>query len=248
MKVLVYTEKKDFFKVIRLLCEDIHHSIMVEQISRSQLANNATSRNMNVIILDDRLYDTLSEECLEMMTKSQIKIIVYITMKEHIQRYLALNLLGYYVSTVIWDDLADRLKDEFRDSQTLKLFGPHFHKEKKLLVKNHSEISIINHNDILFMKRVKNSTLIHTKTHTYECHDSLKHLMVKLPACFMRVHNSYIVNFDNAKKIIDVGNRTYHVSFDDIENYAVVSRKRSEDILEHAINHYRMSFIDGMKG
>ncbi len=243
MQILIYTEKEDYFTVIGLLCDEIHHSIEVKEITECQLANAAVSHNTDLIILDDRVYHTLTFECVEMLEKSQIRIMVLLPTKKNIKKYLALNIIDYYVSPLSWEDIDDRIRDEYRHFLILKKMIVHS-KQDKLVVKTSNEIFVLPFNDILYLEKSHKETIIHTYEKVYECHDSLKHLLIKLPQSFMRVHSSYIVNFDNAKSIIDVGNRTYHIAFDSYGDYAVMSRKRSEEILDHTLNHYRMSYIE----
>jgi len=244
----MYTEKDDYLRVMQLLCHDIHHDIEVRRITECQLANEATSRSLSIIIIDDRLYETLTEACLDMLIKSQIRVIVLLSKKINVKRYLPLNLLDYFCSPLIWEDIDECLRNEYRNNLVLKQLGPNFDGSNKLVVKVGTEIVVINFSDILFFEKNHKNTVIHTSEHMYECHENLKHLLVRLPDSFFRVHSSFIVNFNNAKTITDIGNRTYQISFDKNDVYAIMSRKRSEDILEHALNHYRMSFVEEKRG
>lgn len=248
MNVLVYSEKKDYFRGLSLTVTDIHHRIVVKGITNCQLANEATSRSLELIVLDDTLYETLSQACIEMLVKSQVKVIVFLSERKNIKRYLCMNIVDYFTTPISWHGVDERLRIEYRHSLTLNQIGPNFKSALKLLVKTHAEILVLNFSEILYFERVHKNTRIYTQTKVHECHESLKYLLHKLPDSFVRVHNSYIINFNNAKEIINVGNRTYHVSFENQKSYALVSRKRSEDILDHAINHYRMVYVDEMKG
>jgi len=244
----MYTEKEDYIKIVKLLCYDIHNDIEVKCITECQLAYEATSNELNVIIIDDRLYDTLTETCMDMLIKSQIRVIVFLTKKNNVKRYLSLNLLDYFQSPLIWEEIDDCLRNEYRNYMMLKHVGPHYDGSSKLVVKTGTEILVINYSDILFFEKYNKNTMIHTNEHVYECHENLKHLLIKLPDYFFRVHSSFIVNFNNAKTITDIGNRTYQISFGKKDAYAIMSRKRSEDILEHALNHYQMSFVEEKRG
>ncbi|MBI9014082.1 MAG: LytTR family transcriptional regulator DNA-binding domain-containing protein [Clostridiales bacterium] len=248
MNVLLYTEKSDYIKVIELLCRDIHHDIKVSHITECQLANEAVSRSLNIIILDDHLYKTLTEACIDALIKSQIRVIVFLPKKINIKRYLAFNLLDYFCSPLNWEDIDDCLRHEYRKYLMLKQVGPNDDRSNKLVVKTGTEIVVIKFSEILFFEKKQKSTIIHTHDEIYECHENLKHLLMRLPDSFFRVHSSFIVNFNNARTITDIGNRTYQITFGKEDVYAIMSRKRSEDILQHALDHYRMSFIEEKRG
>lgn len=248
MNILMYTEKNDYVKIVQLLCNDIHNDIEVKCINECQLVDETTSRNFNVIILDDRLFNTLTDDCMDMLITGQVRVIVFLSKKINVKRYLSLNLLDYFCSPLIWNDVDECLRNEYRKYLMIKQIGPHYDGTSKLVVKTGTEILVINYSEILFFEKYNKNTMIHTFEHVYECHENLKHLLLKLPDSFFRVHSSFIVNFNNAKTITDIGNRTYQISFDKKDVYAIMSRKRSEDILEHALNHYQMSFVEEKRG
>jgi len=207
------------------------------------LINAAVSYSLDIFIFDDSLYETLSDDCIQLMISNQIKFVVLLRNKMNIKRYLAFNLVDYFVAPLEWDEIDERLREEYRDFLALKkTVGLGL--EERLVVKTSSEIHAIQYSDILFLERCKKITRIHTYDKVYRCHDSLKHLLVKLPNEFIRIHSSYIVNFDNANHVMDVGNRTYHILFDDYDKCAIMSRQKSEELLEHTINHYRMSIVE----
>ena len=243
MRIHLYTYKSDYEKVIRLICDDIHHSIEVNCITECQLINAAVSYSLDIFIIDDRMYENLTDDCIQLMTSSQIKLIVLLSKKMNVKRYLAFNLVDYFVSPLDWDEIDERIREEYRDYLSLKkTIGLGL--EERLVVKTSSEIHAIQYSDILFLERNKKMTRIHTYDKVYKCHDSLKYLLVKLPNEFIRIHSSYVVNFNNANHVMDVGNRTYHILFDDYDECAVMSRRKSEELLEHTINHYRMSIVE----
>lgn len=246
MQVLIYTKKQDYIKVIGLLCDDIHASIDVDATSACQLANTALSDRVDLVIIDDRLYEDLTNECIALLEEHQIKLIVLLKKKNEISKYLSMNLVDYFVSPLSWEDIRASIKSVYKELRVLRnLVKDEGH--DKIVVKTSSEIYFVPFKEILYLEKANKETIIHTKAQHIECHESLKKLGSRLPDSFIRVHSSYIVNFTNAKHIIDIGNRTYHISFDDYMEYAIMSRKKSEQLLDHAINHYRLSFIEDTK-
>jgi|GEM_PF-1226437 len=246
MQVLIYTKKQDYVKVIGLLCEEIHHSIEVNDTSECQLTNSALSNSVDLVIIDDRQYELLTSDCIQMLEEHQTKLIVLLKRKGDIEKYLSMNIVDYFVSPLSWEGIRTSIKSVYKELKYLR----HLIKEDghdKIVVKTNSEIYFVPFKEILYLEKSNKETIIHTKNQTIECNESLKKLGNRLPETFIRVHSSYIVNFINAKHITDIGNRTYHISFDDYLDYAVMSRKKSEQLLDHAINHYRLSFIEDTK-
>jgi DNA-binding LytR/AlgR family response regulator len=78
----------------------------------------------------------------------------------------------------------------------------------------------------------------------YETHDSLKHMIESLPNSFLRVHSSYIVNFDHAYKVVETKNKSYFISFKNYDEVAHMSRQKASDILSDPKTHSRLYFID----
>lgn len=242
MKVLLFTQKKDYIKVIGLLCKEIHKSLVVEEISAFQLANIATSHPNSLLILDDRLYHDINKECLEVLIRNKVEVMVLMTSIQSVKRYLNLNIVDYFVSPLDWQAIDMRLRKQYKKHiaiQNLK----HEEKQKKIVVKSKTEVFLVPEDDILFFEKRNKEVLIHTYDRIYVCHESLKEIMHHLSENFIRVHSSYIVNFNNAKSVISSGNRKYWIAFENYEDKAHMSRNRAEEILKDAGNHYRLSYI-----
>ena len=69
----------------------------VEVVSECQLANSAVSHPHDLIILDDRLFECLKGQIIEVLSEYQMDVIVFLEKKDNINRYLSLNLLDYFV-------------------------------------------------------------------------------------------------------------------------------------------------------
>lgn len=74
---------------------------------------------------------------------------------------------------------------------------------KYLAVKKRGSISLINTDDIRYIKGAGIYTELHLKNGQKEIHDkSLEKLEQLLPASFLRIHKSYLLNLSCAKEII----------------------------------------------
>lgn len=56
-------------------------------------------------------------------------------------------------------------------------------------------------NDILFIERLLNHSIVHTKDEEIYCNISLKNLLKKLPTTFKQNHRSFIVNTEAIRKV-----------------------------------------------
>lgn len=247
MKILLYTEKEDYVKVLGLIANDIHNDIEVDSITDCQLANVALSHPHDLIVIDDRLYDHLNASCLEVLEKTQMDAIVLLQKKSHIHRYLNLRLVDYFVSPFEWQLIDNCLRKEFRRNQVLGNLEHEGEVPHKYVLKKRTEVNLIDFKDILFFHKVDKMVQVHTEDMCYTTHDSLKHIQTQLPDSFVRVHASYIVNFDHATAIVDEGNRSYHIEFTHYNQIAMMSRKRAEELKHDTLNHYRLSFIEGAR-
>jgi len=96
----------------------------------------------------------------------------------------------YIIKPVTIEKLArnfKRLQIEFEDNPSL-------------LIKINRK-SEVRSNDILFIERLLNHSIIHTKDEEIPCNISLKILITKLPNSFKQNHRSFIVNTDAIQRI-----------------------------------------------
>lgn len=242
MKVLLFTEKKDYIKVISLLCDEIHKGITVEAINEFQLANAATSHSRAVLMIDDRLYEKINKDCFEVLEKSKIEVVVLLPNFHNIERYLHLNVLDYFTTPMNWRALDLCIRKLVKKYLTIDLISPKNNK-RKFVVKDKSDVYMIPEEDILFFEKDQKTVHIHTRKEMFVCHDSLKAISKHLSESFIRVHTSYIVNFNNASSIVMSGPRKYQIAFEDYDLRANMSRNKAEEILKDTVNHYRLSYI-----
>jgi two-component system LytT family response regulator len=240
MKVLVFSKKSDYAKVLKVLLDELSVNVEIEEVTACRLANLALSRQHDLILLDDRLSGDLTPLLMESLARSQVDVIVFLKQKHNISKYVSLNLLGYYVSPIKWDQVMDNLRILVRRNQLLE----HYSQKKggKYMVKEHNSVYFLPFEDILFFEKDDKLVKIHTRDQSYHVHESLKHICSTLPSGFLRVHSSYIVNFNNVDRIIE-SQRTYSIEFHDYDQIAHMSRKKAKDILSDGYQKYRLSHI-----
>ncbi|MBN2793989.1 MAG: LytTR family transcriptional regulator DNA-binding domain-containing protein [Clostridia bacterium] len=240
MKVLVFSERSDYSKVLKVLMDELNVDVEIQEVTACRLANLALSRQHDLILLDDRLSEEITPLLLEAMARSQVDVMVCLKNKDHVKKYMSLNLLGYYVSPIDWKKVLEALKILVRRNTLLE----HYSQKKggRYMVKEHNSIYFLPYEDILFFEKVDKLVKIHTRVQSYEIHDSLKNIVSDLPSSFLRVHSSYIVNFNNVDRIIE-NQRTYNIEFESYDRVAHMSRKKADDILSDGYQKYRLSHI-----
>ena len=88
--------------------------------------------------------------------------------------------------------------------------------------------TIIDENEILFIKRDGMKLIFHTKNRDYETYSSFNKIQDSLPSNFVRAHKSFIVNINNIVNLDPVGNIVY---FGDNSN-CDIGPKYKKDLME----------------
>lgn len=102
---------------------------------------------------------------------------------------------------------------------------------KKLLLRNHDGMILVDVGDIIYIQREEGTTEIHTTDGVYTTSDSLGKIWEKLdPSLFMRSHRSYIINTSAVKMIYPFGRWTYLVKFKIGEGDALITREKFEEL------------------
>ncbi len=102
---------------------------------------------------------------------------------------------------------------------------------EKLMIKGKEQIAFVDKEDIIFIERRENNTLILTKEEVYRTSVSLTSLEEKLnPKDFMRSHKSYIISLNRISKIEPYGRWTYVVKFKGTGESALMTSKCYDEI------------------
>jgi two-component system LytT family response regulator len=243
MKILVFTEKQDYYKVIRLLADDLSRTVDVELVTECELVNLALSNPHDLIVIDDREYHRLNDGFLEELKINHNEVMVFLQDKSALNKYLQYNVVDYFISPVNWDHVNDRLRECVKKMTRYYRFFKSPKEPQKFLLKRKTDVILLEYDRILFFEKKDKRVLIHTYDQVYESHDSLKSIMAYLPDTFLRVHSSYVVNFNHVHEIIELRNRSYAITFKAYDQIAHMSRHRAAEIMDDAIAHFRLSYI-----
>lgn len=101
----------------------------------------------------------------------------------------------------------------------------------KLLVKGKESMSFVDINDIILIQRENSNTVIYTKQDAFTTTATLSDIEAKLePDQFLRSHKSYLINLSQVTRIEPYGRWTYIVKFKDINQDALLTSEKYEEI------------------
>ena len=101
----------------------------------------------------------------------------------------------------------------------------------KLIIKGKEEINLVDTDEIIMIERIDGVSRIVTKDEVFITTQSLASLEEKVdPEKFMRCHKSYIIRTDAIKKLEVYGRWTYVVTLKDIEDTALMTSAKYDEI------------------
>lgn len=120
--------------------------------------------------------------------------------------HLEYAMVAYKFKT--FDYLPKPVTSERLEDTIVRLFNDVNSKPKKF-IKIDNKNTIIDENEILYIKRDKMKLVFHTKERDYETYSSFNKIHSQLPKNFVRAHKSFIVNVDNIINVDPVSNTIY---------------------------------------
>ena len=105
----------------------------------------------------------------------------------------------YLAKPVTYDRLEETIVRLFEDVNGLP----------KKYIKIDNKKTIIDENDVFYIKRDGMKLIFHTKSRDYETYSSFNKIQDSLPKNFIRSHKSYIVNINNIANLDPVSNMIY---------------------------------------
>lgn len=144
--------------------------------------------------------------------------------------HLEFSLVAYKYKT--FDFLPKPLTSE-RLEETIKRLIEDMENTPKLFIRIDNKNTIINEEEILFIKRDGMKLVFHTLSRDYEAYTSFNKVSPSLPAHFLRCHKSFIAN---THKITMLEPIECKIMFED-NSYCEIGPKYKKNILE-VINNY----------
>lgn len=170
-----------------------------------ELLDYIDENKTDVLILDINLKSDKSglEVAAKVREKNKNTYFIFTTAHlEYAMMAYKFKTFDYLAKPVTYDRLEDTVVRLFEDVNGLP----------KKYIKIDNNKTIIDVNDILFIKRDAMKLVFHAKSRDYETYSSFNKIQDSLPSNFVRVHKSFMVNIDNIVNVDYVDNIIY---FDD---------------------------------
>ena len=186
----------------------------------------ANSNNVDVFILDIQLKCNMSGLELAQKIREFNKSCYIIFTTGHLEY----SLVAYKLKT--FDYVAKPITLERLEETVLRLVADVNGQPKKYL-KIDSKNTLVDENEILYIKREGMKLIYHTTSKDYESYSSFAKMEPLLPKNFIRCHKSFVVNINRIVHVEPVSNAIF---FDD-NSSCEIGPKYKRDILE-VLNNY----------
>lgn len=227
-------------EIRKLLCRIIERQDGFQVVSQSGSFSEAitdfNAYRPDVVFVDIDLNGESGLECAKVMTQvnPKLKVIFATAHSEYMANAFEIYAFDYLVKPFDVERINRTLKRikehilEYDNAETVIQSEKH---SDKLMIKGKEQITFVDKEDIIFIERKENMTLIVTKDEIYKTSVSLSSLEDKLnPEEFMRCHKSYIISLHRITKIEPYGRWTYIVKFKGISESALMTSKCYDEI------------------
>lgn len=212
---------------IRKILEGFSDTLIDEAETSIDCYNKLTSNSYSAIFLDIDLKDsnTTGFEIAEYIRKNfPLTQIVFATAHgQFALKAFDLDAADYMLKPFSYENVYTAISKIRKrlDKQSSQL---------KVSIKCGSRILLLEPNDLYFIESVSNKKAkIYTNQDIIEVNESLTGLEPLLPPCFMRCHQSFIINVNRVNELTPVNSRTYSVYFPNIKHTALLVRSKYED-------------------
>ena len=190
------------------LKHDFDAQIAFKSDSADDVLSYVRNNTVNVLILDINLQSTISGIELAAKVRQCNKKVYIIFTTGHLEY----AMVAYKVKT--FDYLAKPITTERLEDTIVRLFDDIYNTPKKYL--KLSNKSIINQDDIHFIKKDGMKVVVYTNTDQFETYSSFSKIQNSLSDSFVRCHKSYIANINNITNVEATNNV---IRFDENECY-----------------------------
>lgn len=208
------------------ISNNIDASIVFQSTNPVEILDFANSHNVDVFILDIQLKSKMSGlELAEKVREFNKNCYIIFT-----TGHLEYSLLAYKLKT--FDYLAKPITIERLEETVLRLVDD-VNGQPKKYIKIDSKNTLVDENEILYIKREGMKLIYHTASRDYEAYSSFAKMEGLLPKNFIRCHKSFVINLNKIVHLEPVSNTIY---FDD-NSSCELGPKYKKTILE-VLNNY----------
>lgn len=206
------------------LKHDYDAQITFKSDSANDVLSYVKDNTVNVLILDINLQSNISGIELAAKVRQNNKKVYIIFTTGHLEY----AMVAYKVKT--FDYLAKPITIERLETTIVRLFDDIYHTPKQYL--KLSNKSMINQDDIHYIKKDGMKVVVYTNTEQFETYSSFSKIQDSLSNKFVRCHKSYIANIDNITNVEATNNI---IRFDDQKCY--IGPKYKNNFME-VLNNY----------
>ncbi|MCH4890644.1 LytTR family transcriptional regulator [Acidaminobacter sp. JC074] len=241
MDILIVSEKLDTERIIKCGFSDVDFELSIDSLHEENYKSFTKNHDYGLAIINDKYFTNFSYNLrafvFSMLLKNSIPTLVLLEDKSRVDLFSGTNLVDYFYYPIDWQRVQLRLNLQAKTPR-------HVIDEKtnavpdKFVVKIKNEVILKDYDEIIFFEKDAKKLFVHLEDDVLTVQESIKVLMTRVPDNFVRVHNSYVVNTKYISKITEVGNRSYHIQFENYDKVALMSRYRSDALLK---DHYRLT-------
>ena len=181
---------------------DFDAEISFKTTTPNELLAYLKNNKVDVLIIDIELNSSINGLCLAEKIRKTDKECYFIFITGHFEfmpmayKYKTFDFLSKPITKEVLEQTMKRLFDDISGS-------------KKKFIKLDNKNTIINEDDIKYIKRDGMKVIFHTNSRDYEIYSSFNKLQNKLPNNFIRCHKSFIANINNVTKVEPLSNMIY---------------------------------------
>ena len=210
LKFVICDDNKNTLSQLSLMLEsifiknDLEAEIVFKSHKESELLNYIENNIIDVLILD-----------IQLSTKSAGIDIANLIRKKNKDCYIIFTtahsefvFLAYQCKT--FDYICKPITKERLEETILRLLSDiKGTKNPNNYIKLNNKNTIINENEVQYIKRDGMKVIFHTSSRNYEVYSSFAKLQNQLPNNFIRCHKSFIANVNNIDKLEPISNLIY---------------------------------------
>ena len=208
------------------ISNNIDANITFQSTNPVEILDFANSHSVDVFVLDIQLKSSMSGLDLAQKIREFNKDCYIIFTTGHLEY----SLVAYKLKT--FDYVAKPITLERLEETVLRLVDDVNGQPKKYL-KIDSKNTLVDENEILYIKREGMKLIYHTSSKDYEAYSSFAKMEGLLPKNFIRCHKSFVVNLNKIVHVEPVSNTIY---FSD-DSSCEIGPKYKREILE-VLNNY----------
>ncbi|MEW8956711.1 LytR/AlgR family response regulator transcription factor [Clostridium sp.] len=238
LKVLIVDDEEIMRKILKKAVEKSKEFNLIAEASSGEEAIEIFKiEKPNVVFLDVEMKGMNGVECAKILVDidSSVKIIFATGYSDYMTEAFEVYAFDYIVKPFKLERIYKTL-DRIRDLTEIEVPNLPLIKETlgftRLIVKNKDGINFIDMKDITLVQREQGSTAIYLDDgNKYITSEGLLDIEEKLDKnIFFRSHKSYIINLTKISKIYPYGRWTYVVKLKNIEEDALLTHEKYEDI------------------